>query len=140
LPDAHNKGAGMMYKVEISHNQDLAFTVRAGQSEFSIDAQGQGLTPLDAFLAGLGTCIGVYVRKYAQGSKLDLKNFKIIVSAQLGNSSPLSFKLINVEIDLKDSGLDERRQRALLEFIKNCPAHNTLKGNPVIEFKLGETE
>jgi len=125
-----------MYQVEITHNQDLAFTAKVGMSEFVIDAQGQGLTPLDALLAGLGSCIGVYVRKYAQGSKLDLKNFKVNVSAELDHQSPLSFKLINVQIDLKDSGLDERRQRALLEFIKNCPAHNTLKGNPVIEFKL----
>jgi len=51
----------------------------------------------------------------------------------------VSSKLIDVEIDLKDSGLEERRQRALLEFVKNCPAHNTLKGNPIIEFKLTET-
>jgi len=125
-----------MYKVQITHNQDLVFTARVGQSEFIIDAQGQGLTPLDALLAGLGSCIGVYIRKYAQGAKLDLKNFKINVSAQLSNQSPFAFKLIDVQIELKDSGLDDRRQRALLEFIKHCPAHNTLKGNPVIEFKL----
>ncbi|MDD5130182.1 MAG: OsmC family protein [Candidatus Omnitrophica bacterium] len=125
-----------MYNVEITHNQDQAFTVKAGQSEFIIDAHGQGLTPLDAFLSGLGSCVGVYICKYAQGAKLGLKNFKINVSGELSNQSPFSFKLINVRIDLKNSGFDERRQRALLEFIKNCPAHNTLKGNPAIEFKL----
>ncbi|MDP2831521.1 MAG: OsmC family protein [Candidatus Omnitrophota bacterium] len=91
---------------------------------------------LDALLAGLGSCIGVYIRKYAEGSKLDLKNFKINVSAQLCSQPPFYFKLINVQIDLKDSALDERRQRALLEFIKHCPAHNTLKGNPEIEVKF----
>jgi putative redox protein len=128
-----------MYKVEVSHNQDMVFTIKTGQSEFVIDAQGQGLTPLDVLLAGLGSCIGVYIRKYAQGSKLELKNFKVNVSAQLGSQSPLSFKLINVQVDLKNPELDERRKRALLEFIKNCPAHNTLKGNPVIEFKLTGT-
>ena len=125
-----------MYKVEIIHNQDMAFTAKAGESEFLIDAQGKGLTPLDALLAGLGSCIGVYIRKYAQGSKLELKNFKINVSAELSSQSPFAFKLINVEINLKDCLLDERRQKALLEFIKNCPAHNTLKGNPVMEFEL----
>ena len=136
MTEGHNPGLMKMYKVEITHNQDLAFTAKVGRSEFIIDAQGQGLTPLDALLAGLGSCIGVYIRKYAQGAKLDLKNFKINVTAQLCSQSPFSFKLINVQIDLKDSGLDERRQRALLEFIKHCPAHNTLKGNPVIEVKL----
>jgi uncharacterized OsmC-like protein len=125
-----------MYKVEVTHKQDMVFTAKAGQSEFIIDAQGQGLTPLDALLAGLGSCIGVYIRKYASGSKLDLKNFKVDVSADLSSQSPFSFKLINVQIDLQGCLLDERRQKALLEFIKNCPAHNTLKGNPEIGFKL----
>jgi uncharacterized OsmC-like protein len=127
-----------MYKVEITHNQDLAFTAKVGQSEFVIDAQGQGLTPLDAFLAGLGSCIGVYIRKYALGSKLELKNFKVNVSAQLSGQAPFTFKQIDVEIDLKGGVLDERRQKALLAFIKHCPAHNTLKGNPEVEFKLLE--
>ncbi|MBU0548073.1 MAG: OsmC family protein [Candidatus Omnitrophica bacterium] len=125
-----------MYKVEIVHNQDLAFSVKAGESEFTVDAKGRGLTPLDALLAGLGSCIGVYIRKYADGSKLSLENFKINIFAELSKESPLAFRQISVEIDLKSCSIDERRQRALLEFIRNCPAHNTLKANPLIEFKL----
>jgi putative redox protein len=125
-----------MYKVQVIHHQDLAFTVKTNESEFIIDAKGKGLTPLDAFLAGLGSCIGVYICKYAEGAKLNLKNFKIDVSAQLSSESPFSFRKISVDIDLKNLGLDDRRQKALLEFIKHCPAHNTLKGNPEIEFKL----
>jgi len=125
-----------MYNVQVTHNQDLAFTVKTNKGEYIIDAKGNGLTPLDALLTGLGSCIGVYIRKYAEGSKLNLNNFKINVSAELSQESPVSFRQINVVIDLKDCQLDERRQRALLEFIKNCPAHNTLKGNPSIEFIL----
>ena len=125
-----------MYNVEVRHQQDLAFMVKTNESEFIIDAKGRGLTPLDALLAGLGSCVGVYIRKYAEGAKLDLNNFKVNVSAELSKESPASFKQIKVAIDLKACQLDERRQRALLEFIKHCPAHNTLKGNPEIEFKL----
>ena len=125
-----------MYNVQVTHNQDLAFMVKTNESEFIIDAKGKGLTPLDALLAGLGSCIGVYICKYAYGVKLNLENFKINVSAQLSNGSPFSFRKISVDIKLKNPVLDERRQRALLEFIKNCPAHNTLKGSPEIEFIL----
>ncbi len=125
-----------MYQAEITHNQELSFTAKTGESEFVIDAKGKGLTPLDAFLAGLGSCIGVYIRKYTEGSKLDLTNFKINVSAQLSKEPPLSFRQIFVAIDLKACRLDERRQRALVEFIKNCPVHNTLKGSPEVEFKI----
>ena len=41
-----------MYKVQVIHNQDLAFTVKTNESEYIIDAKGKGLTPLDALLAG----------------------------------------------------------------------------------------
>jgi len=47
--------------------------------------------------------------------------------------------LINLQIDLKVFALEERRKTTLLAFIKDCPAHNILKGNPGIEFKLMET-
>ena len=125
-----------MYKIEVTHNQDLAFSVKAGESEFIVDAKGKGLTPLDALLAGLGSCVGVFICKYAQGSKQTIENFKVNVSAELSKDSPLSFRQINVDIDLKLCSIDERRQKSLIEFIKNCPAHNTLKANPLIEFKL----
>jgi uncharacterized OsmC-like protein len=125
-----------MYKIQVMHNQDLAFTVKSNESEFIIDAKGKGLTPLDALLSGLGSCVGVYIRKYAEGSKLDLNNFQVNVSAELSAESSAIFRQINVEIDLKACLLDERRQKALLEFIKHCPAHNTLKGNPEIVFKF----
>ncbi len=125
-----------MYKVEVTHSQDMAFNVKAGESEFEVDAKGKGLTPLDALLAGLGSCVGVYIRKYAEGSKLNLVNFKVNVAAELSKESPLCFRQVSVEINLKSSPIDERRQKALLEFIKNCPVHNTLKADPSIEFKL----
>ncbi len=125
-----------MYEVELVHNQDLNFTARAGKAEFIIDAKSEGVTPLDALLAGLGSCVGVYIRKYAEGAKLELNNFKVKVSAQLSKEAPICFKQIEVAIDLKGACLDQRRVDVLLNFIKNCPAHDTLKNNPQIEFKL----
>ncbi|PIQ90082.1 MAG: hypothetical protein COV71_05935 [Candidatus Omnitrophica bacterium CG11_big_fil_rev_8_21_14_0_20_41_12] len=125
-----------MFKAEITHNSDFAFTVKTGENQFLIDAKGKGLTPLNALLAGLGSCIGVYIRKYAEGGKLSLEGFQVNVSADLSGPAPFFFRQISVDIDLKNCPLDERRQKALLEFIKNCPAHYTLKGNPQIDFKL----
>lgn len=125
-----------MYKAEITHKQGLCFDVKAGKGGFTVDAEGKGVNPLEALLAALGTCIGVYVRKYSEGAKLGLDNFKVCVSAELSNAPALSFRQISVGIDLTASPIDERRQNALLSFIKNCPVHNTLKSDPDIEFKL----
>jgi uncharacterized OsmC-like protein len=39
-------------------------------------------------------------------------------------------------MDLGPAALDDRRKKALLEFVRNCPAHNTLKGNPEVLLRL----
>lgn len=125
-----------MYKVHVTHAKDLVFSVKAGDEQISIDARGKGLTPPAALLASLGSCIGVYIRKYAESSKLPLENFDISLEAAFSPEPPLAFKTINVSIDLKGANLDERRKQAILEFIKNCPVHNTLKINPRMEARI----
>lgn len=126
-----------MYKAEVTHKKDFIFSVKSGNHELAIDAKGkEGITPPDALLASIGSCLGVYIRKYAEGSGLALENFSINVEAEFVKETPMCFKVINVAVDLKNSSLDERRKPALLEFIKNCPIHNTLKGNPQVEIKI----
>jgi len=67
---------------------------------------------------------------------LDLAGFRISVEGDLTGPSPFSFKSIKVRLELKGASLDERRSDALLQFIRNCPVHNTLKGNPQIIIEL----
>lgn len=126
-----------MYKVQVTHKKDFIFLVKSGNHEVTIDAKGEeGLSPPDALLASFGSCLGVYIRKYAAGAKLPLESFNISVEADFSKETPVRFKIINAVVDLKNSGLDERRKNALTEFIKNCPVHNTLKGNPQVELKI----
>lgn len=123
-----------MYRVEITHTQDYSFKVKAKDDEFTVDIKG--ITPPDTFLASLGTCIGVYIRKYAEGAKFNLADFSIVVDAEFSPEPPTRFKNINISLDLKGAPLDSRRQAGLLEFVKNCPIHNTLKSNPQVNFKI----
>lgn len=125
-----------MYSVDIINTGDYSFNVRSKYYEFIVDVKGKGITPPDTLLASLGTCIGIYVRKYAEGIKLALPEFGISVEGELTKEPPFCFRKINVELDLKDTQLDERRKKALNEFAKNCPVHNTLKNNPEIEIKI----
>ncbi|MEK6727617.1 MAG: OsmC family protein [Candidatus Omnitrophota bacterium] len=126
-----------MYKAQVTHKKDFTFLVKSGNHEVTIDAKGEeGISPPDALLASFGSCLGVYIRKYAVGAKLPLENFNISVEADFTKESPVRFKVINVVVDFKNFGLDGRRKNALLEFIKNCPVHNTLKGNPHLELKI----
>jgi uncharacterized OsmC-like protein len=126
-----------MYKAEIKSNPDSSFEVSADGYNFTVDTKGKGVTPPAALLASLGSCIGVYLRRYLQGAKAEeAQDFKIIVEAEFSKEAPVSFKDINVSLELGGIALDERRRRALLEFIKNCPVHNTLKNSPEIKFTL----
>lgn len=122
-----------MYRVDIVNSRDYVFNVKSKDYEFVVDTKGAGVTPPDTLLASLGSCIGVYIRKYAEGAKLTLGEFALSVEADFSKEQPVCFRSINVSIDLKGAALDERRKIALLEFIKNCPVHNTLKLNPQIE-------
>ncbi|HTZ11669.1 MAG TPA: hypothetical protein VMD04_04785 [Candidatus Margulisiibacteriota bacterium] len=56
-----------MYKAEITHKEDLSFLVKAEGDEFIVDAKGKAITPPSALLVSLGSCLGVYIRKYAEG-------------------------------------------------------------------------
>ena len=125
-----------MYAVKITNNLDGSMNAASKDYAFAIDTHGKGITPPDTLLAGLGSCIAVYLKKYAQGSKLDLKDFEIRLEADFCKEIPVCFRKISVTVDLKGFTLDERRQHALLAFIKNCPVHATLKVNPLIELSL----
>lgn len=126
-----------MYSVVINNTEGYVFAVKSRDYGFNVDIKGVlGATPPDVLLASLGTCIGVYLRKYSEGSKLALKEFSISVGADFSKDPPVCFRKINVYVDLKGIKLDERRIKAMLEFIKNCPVHNTLKNNPEVEIKI----
>jgi uncharacterized OsmC-like protein len=127
-----------MYKVDLLNKGEYAFNVKSKDYEFLIDIKGNGVTPPDALLASIGSCIGVYIRKYAEGTSLDIKDFDISVQAEFTKDAPIRFARIDVTIDLKGADIDDRRKTALLEFIKNCPVHNTVKSGPetIVNFKL----
>ena len=125
-----------MYRVEINSNGDSAFKVKSKDYEFDVDTKGKGITPPDTLLASLGTCIGVYMRKYAEGAKLKIDSFKINVDAEFTKDSPLRFSQINLKIDLNGAEIEPRRKEAMLNFIKNCPIHTTLKNNPAVTTEI----
>lgn len=125
-----------MYKVEVTNNAGYNFEVLSNNYKFNIDIKGDMITPPDTLLASLASCMGVYIRKYADGAKLDLNGFKVTAEAEFSKEPPACFRVIKVTFDFNGKILDERRQKALLEFIKNCPVGNTLSTNPVIEVKI----
>ncbi|MDP2943022.1 MAG: OsmC family protein [Candidatus Omnitrophota bacterium] len=126
-----------MYHVDITNSGDYTFKAKTQSGdELTIGAKTEGINPLTTLLAGLGSCIGVYLRRFIEGTKLPIRDFSITLDAELVKESPMRFKEINISVDLKGARLDEGKKRAMLEFIHNCPAYNTLKHDPVININL----
>lgn len=125
-----------MYSVEVTNGPGSTLIAKSKDAQIQIGLDGKSITPPDCLLASLGACVGVYIRKYAQGAKLPLENFSIKVSGQFSQEPPACFKEISIDIDLKGAELDERRKKALLGFIKNCPVHNTLEVKPRVDIAI----
>ena len=59
-----------MYHVDVTNTGDSKFKVTSDSAEITVDTKGGGMTPPDTLLASIGSCIGVYIRKYCDGSRL----------------------------------------------------------------------
>ncbi|HOX54404.1 MAG TPA: OsmC family protein [Candidatus Omnitrophota bacterium] len=126
-----------MYQVTVTDQDNYCFKVKSKDYAFDVDMRGQkGISPPDTLLASLGTCLGVYIRKYFEGAKIPVPGFEVIVSADFSEEKPACFRSVDVSVDLKGAKLDQRRIDAMLSFIKNCPVHNTLKQNPKIDITI----
>jgi len=125
-----------MYHVEINNKGGFAFEVKSNGYEFNINPKGEGISPSATLLASLGSCIGVYIRKYAKDTNINLGEFSITVEAEFTKDKPISFKTINISVDLKNNDIDERRKKAMSIFAKSCPIHNTLKVDPEVKIEV----
>ncbi|RJP29691.1 MAG: OsmC family peroxiredoxin [Candidatus Omnitrophota bacterium] len=123
------------YKVEISSEKDY-FRAKSKDYEFEIGTKGRGMSPPDVLLASVASCVGVYIRKYFESAKAGECNFLVRAEADFAKEPPFRFDEIKIDIELKGLKLDDRRKSALLEFVKNCPVHNTLKCNPKVNINI----
>lgn len=65
--------------------------------------------------------------------KLALSQFSINVEAEFSKEAPVAFRNIKISLDFKGLSLRPEQKNRLLEFIKNCPVHNTLENPPQID-------
>lgn len=125
-----------MYKVEIQHTTDMRFEAKGKEGNTIIDGRGGAIRPLEVLLSSLGSCVGVYIRMFAEKMKLPLDHFSVYVWSELTKEAPYRFKDIHISITIKEGQLPEAKKDALLHFIKNCPAHETLRISPNIELEF----
>ena len=127
-------------EVTVKYVGNQKFIAQSGNHQIIIDQPkekgggDEGMSPLEVFLVSLAACTGVYAKSYCKNAQLDPGNLKIRINSELCPDTPKRFKDIKVSNVLgRDPG---DRQNAFLNFVKNCPVHNTLSGQPKVEFNI----
>ncbi|MDD5005464.1 MAG: OsmC family protein [Candidatus Omnitrophica bacterium] len=127
-------------KIKITYEEGYRFSVQSGMHQITVDqpkekgGSDSGMNPLEIFLSSLGSCIAFYITRYCQDTKIDPKGFTVDIESELSQERPLRFKEIKVKINLnQDLG---SKKESFLKFIKNCPVHNTITGQPNVVIEL----
>ena len=130
-----------MYEVDVAFQSSSKYKVTSLNHEVNIDfpkpdGSIDGITPPALLLASLGSCVAVYVERYLNAAKIKFDGFRINVKSDICKESPHYLKVIDIRVELKGTDLDARRREALVEFVKNCPVHNTLVYKPTVNISL----
>ena len=129
-----------MNEVKVKYLGNMGFQALAGEHAFKIDLPKDkeggdlGMAPPEVFMASLGSCIGVYITRYCQASKLNTDGMEIRLSWSLSDDKT-KIKIINVKIELPNAEVGRRRD-ALLKVAHHCLIHNTILNPPEIKMTL----
>jgi putative redox protein len=99
--------------------------------------EDKGMTPPELFMASLGTCVGVYVVRYAQNAKLDTTGLSVSLDWKYSDDKT-RISEIAVFLTLPSAEVG-RRESAILQAAHHCLIHNTILGNPKIQISLRQT-
>jgi len=125
--------------------------VRVGRHELRADepksfgGDDTGPGPYDYLLAGLGACISMTVRVYAERKGLPLERVAVRLShdkihaQDCADCETKEGKLDEITRIVELSGaLDDSQRQRLLEIADKCPVHRTLTSEIKIRTRLGE--
>ena len=131
----------MEQKVEVKFLGEDKFQVKAITSGVSLcvdksapDYKSQGPNPLEVFLSALGSCTGVFAKKYLSRHNIDFKELRVEAKAEFTTTPPARLTNIGVKVST-DADLGLNRE-VFLRFMKNCPVHNTILGTDQINIEL----
>ena len=101
-----------------------------------VDAGGDdtGPTPTELFVAGLGSCVAFYARRYLRRHRLDESGLSVDVSYRMG-SKPARVAGVDVRINLP-ADFPPARRDALLAVAGHCTVHNSITSAPEITVRL----
>jgi len=96
--------------------------------------EDRGMTPVELFIASLGSCIGTYIVWFCERHNIATDGMRIDLSWASGEN-PIRISRIRANVNLPVKVPESIRQ-ALVRKAKHCTIHNTLIHPPEVEISL----
>lgn len=129
-----------MTKTRVNWNQDMNFTgIDADGRTVKISAgPGEGVSPMQMLLIGLGGCASADVVSILKKQRVDLQDLYVEVEGQRGEEYPRPYEKISMHFVATGHNLDASKvERAItLSTEKYCGVHATLRGVAQITWDL----
>nr|MDO8133568.1 OsmC family protein [Candidatus Njordarchaeum guaymaensis] len=93
-----------------------------------------GMTPIELFVASLGSCIAYYAVVFCQRHKIPSDGLNVELGWEWAED-PHRVGAIDVKITLRMK-LGEKEKTGLLRMVKGCTVHNTMCNLPEIAFTI----
>ena len=127
-------------EVTVEHLGAMQFAIKAGQHSIVSDQPtenggfDEGMTPLELFLASLGSCAGFYAAQYLKKKGLATEGTVVRVFADKAKN-PARLDNFKIEVDVP-AAVDEEHRKGVEEAVHHCPVHNTLQHLPTITLEV----
>lgn len=127
-------------KMEVTWQENFIFRAKCGEHEvFTDQHQAEGgtdkaMTPAELFVASLGTCIGVYARRFCMRHNLPAEGLKVLLDWTVVKD-PWRIDAIKVEIHYPHN-ISENEKKGLLRLAQACFVHETILHKPEIVVEL----
>jgi uncharacterized OsmC-like protein len=93
-----------------------------------------GMTPVELFIASLGSCIAYYATVFCQRRKIPPDGLRVELSWEWAED-PHRVGAIDVKIILQKH-LEEKEKSGLLRMVEGCTVHNTIRNAPKVKFTI----
>jgi uncharacterized OsmC-like protein len=124
----------------ISWAGGVALAVEARSHRLTVDqpvedgGEDLGITPVEMFIASLGTCIAYYAVRFCQRHNISTDGLAVRTEWSY-REQPHRIGAIGVRVDLKgewDAGLKERLQKV----VEGCTVHKSITHPPEIAIRI----
>jgi uncharacterized OsmC-like protein len=131
-----------MATITTVYRGDMGFEAILGERRLVIDVpqsmggRDRGPTPIELFVASLGSCVAAFVARYCERVGLDTTDLSVDVAFERDDREPTSLVDLEVSINLPHADCGTREE-AIRRVAEHCPVHETVEFNmKAIDFEI----